>query len=181
MIQPGEIAFAGVSGLDQRMKLIAFWTQRSIMDPFAHEWTLETVRGCPTKDDACEINAVFRRLKETVRYAYHPRGLDRFQTLGATLRLRSGDCDNMTVALNTALHILGYAVGARIVSSDGTAWEHVYGLIGLPRNDPTYALPLDLTVGPDLTPASAVPGFELPLARMAAWRDFWFDFAPLKG
>lgn len=177
-LRPGDIAFAGVSGLDQRMRLIAFWAQQSIMDPWAHEWALETVRGCAPKNDACEIGAVFRRLKDHVRYAFHPLGLDRLQTLQATWRLRSGDCDNMTLALVTAFHILGFQTGARIVSSDGRAWEHVYATIGLPRNAPRGWLPLDLTTGPDLTPASATPGFELPLRDMAAWRDFSFDFAP---
>jgi hypothetical protein len=175
-LAPRDIAFAGVSGLDDRMRVLAWTIQRGAMDAFSHEWTLETVRQCPVRDDRAEVAAVFERLKARVRYTFHPDGTDRFQTLPATWRLAAGDCDNATVALCTALHILGFRTGARIVSSTGAAWEHVYALVLLPRGGASGAwMPLDLTVGLDGTPSSARPGYEVPLRSMRFHRDFHFD------
>lgn len=178
-MRPGrDLAFAGVSNVEDRLRLIAYWIRVSALDPWAYTWTRETVQRLPAKDDEAEIRAVFGRLKRRLRYTFHPDGTDVFQTLRRTWELGTFDCDQGTCAVDTALHLLGFTVGARIVSQDGPAWEHIYSLVGLPRNAPTYPVPLDLVVGPDMTPGSARPGYEVPLSRMAAYRDFWFDFAP---
>jgi hypothetical protein len=176
-VSPGDLVTFTVGGLEDRMKVISYVAWLSIADPFTAEWVSQVTANVRERDDEGEIRAVFAALKARVRYQFHPRNTDRFQTLRRTWEMGAADCDCATIALVSALHTLGFAVGGRIVSGDGDTWEHIYGLVGFPRNAPSQAIPLDLTIGPDGTPRSALPGFELPLSRMAAYRDFRFDLA----
>lgn len=183
-MENGDLAIVGATDLASRMEMLAYWIWRGYTDPWSHEWVLNLVRqpsedlphGCPPKDDLCEIRRVFRALCwPNIRYTFHPRGADRFQTLRRTIELRSGDCDNALVAISTALHILGFKVGARIYSSTGHAWDHIAPTVGLPRERPTKTLVLETTGGPMGTPESATFGWEVPVRGVAAYRDYWFD------
>lgn len=177
-IESGDLVLVGAGDLDSRMQLIARWVQRGYADPWSHEKVAEWCKGLNPMDDRAEIDAVFRELSwPKVRYAFHPSGRDRFQTMRRTVETGAGDCDNSTVALCTALSILGFQVGARIYSWTGDSWDHITALVGLPRNGAKGALVLDPTTGPDGTPKSAYPGFQVPWSTVHGWRDFTFKLS----
>lgn len=175
ILTPGDLFLIKVGDLDDRMRVIAYVIWLSAVSQFTQEWAADATKGVSPKDDEGTIRAVFDALKSSVRYEFHPRGTDRFQLLSATIRMGEGDCDASTIALCSVLHDKGFATGARIVSGDGKVWEHIYALVGFPRNNPRFWIPLDLTVGPDGTPASATPNWEIPLERMATHRDYRWD------
>lgn len=183
-METGDLALVGADTLESRLNMLALWIWQGYTDPWSHEWVLNLMRqptedqpyGCPPKADMCEIERVFRAFTwPNLRYTFHPRGADRFQTLRRTVELRSGDCDNALVAIATALHILGFKVGARIYSNTGHAWDHIAPIVGLPRERPSSTLVLETTGGPGGTPESAVLGWAVPTWSVAAYRDYWFD------
>lgn len=89
----------------------------------------------------------------------HIANLRSVRTLGA------GDCDDATI-LVVALHkAAGFRnCRARIVSTDGEYWAHVYGIVGMPRTQSRELVAFDPTV------KGAVPGWEYPRSR--AVHDF---------
>lgn len=212
-VQPGDMLLFDVSDLDSRMKAITYVTWKSATDTFTIEWISVVTANVPARSDAGDIHAVFETLKRSCRYQFHPFGTDRFQTLRRTLTLAMGvraddpdllakwiaafqrgektgsaDCDVSTCALTSALHDLGFIVGARIYSMDGESYGHIAALVWPIRNseppthpDGTYDtsrwLVLELTVGPDGTPNSAVVGYEIPHASVRGVRDYVFSLA----
>ena len=66
------------------------------------------------------------------------------------------NCDDMTICFGALLRALGFgSVMARVVSTNGKRWEHVYAVVALPKTGrPKRLVPLDPTV------SGAVPGWE---------------------
>lgn len=180
-LKAGDQWLFTVSGVEDRMTALSFAIWSGVTDVTSQKWIADVVKNVQPRDDLAEIATVFAAFKKAIRYTFHPRGTDVFRTMLATLRIGTGDCDQATICLCTALHLLGFYVGARIISSDGKEWEHIFMLVYPRRNVPPPEtklwMPLDLTIGPDMTPASARPNYQVPLASMAAYRDFVFDLA----
>ncbi len=123
---------------------------------------------CEMRDAECEIVALWNFWVANVRYVYDPTEYDLFCTTKMTLLAGAGDCDDSCVGL-VALH---KAVGfercvARIVTVSGDQWEHIYPLIGLPKegSGTMRYVPLDCTV------PGASPGWEYDGVKQ--YRDFY--------
>lgn len=95
------------------------------------------------------------------------------------------NCDQVTVAVDTAAHIAGFRVGARVYQmKPGGVWDHVAPIVELPRMGPAggakHAFVMELTDGPGAPPGLACPecstfDWQIPWDRIATYRDFWFD------
>jgi len=118
------------------------------------EYVIKEQPPCAMKDGKCEIAAIWNFGVLNVRYVLDPDGFDLFCTVRETLEAGGGDCDDTTVLYGALLRALGFRMRARIVSVSGTHWEHVYPVVGFPKERPTQWLPLDATV------QGAVPGWE---------------------
>ena len=79
------------------------------------------------------------------------------------------NCDDHVVLLTSLLSVIGYQTGFRVISVNGQVWEHIYGLVGLPKGSPSPGWK-----GLDTTIPSATPGWE-PGVRRAV-----HDRKPLK-
>mgnify|MGYP001558090128 FL=1 len=62
------------------------------------------------KDIPGEADAVFRFVRDRIRYVRDPHGLEALQTPAATLTLKTGDCDDKTILLAALLQNLGIPV-----------------------------------------------------------------------
>lgn len=179
MAPHGDQLFMGVSNLDERLKMIAYAVQLGLRDPWSREWVLSIVNGCPHANTPgasdCEVRTLFARFKK-LRYQYHPRGTDIIQTLHQSIDMGAWDCDQACVAWMTALHILGYKTAAVVMSSDGEVVDHIWPQVGLPRNNPTSWLDLEMTTGPDGTPYSATIGYSVPYAARKWWQRHVMTF-----
>ena len=181
-VKPGDAVYTGAGSLDERMKLIAYTLQKSVQDPWAHEFVSALVRDLPPKDDMAELHAIFNRLKwPNIRYQFHPRGLDRFQTLRRTITMGQADCDVSTVAVNTCAHLLGFKTGCDILFRPGGPWSHIWPIVGFPREEPRLWIPMELTTGPcadgSTRPQCAQFGWEIPHEFRGGWRRFFFTLA----
>jgi hypothetical protein len=71
-------------------------------------------------------------------------------------------CDDATITLGALHRLVGFqGVRARVVSTNGKYWEHVYPMIGFPKTNPRKWLALDPTV------KGSVPGWEYPKIKVA--------------
>lgn len=73
------------------------------------------------------------------------------------------NCDDTAVATTTLLRHLGFQVGVRVAATGGIDWDHVYGIVGIPKDRPRGYVALDTTV------PEAVPGWE---AKATKRKDF---------
>jgi transglutaminase-like putative cysteine protease len=114
--------------------------------------TAEIVR--PAKSEADQIVAIWNFLVLNVRYKLDPQAFELVSTLRVMLEAGEEDCDGSTVAFGALLRALGFKVRARVISTNGSHWEHIYAQVGLPKQRPTRWLTLDPTV------RGATPGWE---------------------
>jgi len=63
-----------------------------LKDPRMRQIGLEVTRGCPARNDTCELNAIYEFVKQNVRYTGDITDKDTFQTAWRTLQMAGGDC-----------------------------------------------------------------------------------------
>lgn len=139
--------------------------QIPVVEAWGKRFHAPTSQVCGPKQDQCELLAIWEFLVYNIRYVYDIESADTFATLRASLLAGGGDCDDQTVAVCSLARAIGFAsCYARVVSMRGEEWEHVYPLVGCPKDNPQIWIPLDMTV------AGKPPGWEVD--GPAAVRDF---------
>lgn len=131
---------------------------------YGQVFQLPYMQPCAAKDDRCESQALWDFCVLNVRYVLDPAGYDLFATARHTLEAGGGDCDDFVILLGALHKVLGFSVAARVVATQLRHWEHVYLLVGMPKEGSRRWFPLDPTV------KGAVPGWEYP--RSQAVIDF---------
>jgi hypothetical protein len=121
---------------------------------------------CAPRDEACEVERVWDFMVLNCRYVYDPTNIDTFATLKETLNAGGGDCDDAVIGFAALLGSIGFPVIGRVISTKANPeqWVHIYAMVGLPKDDPTKWIPLDITV------AGVKPGWEFP--DIANVRDY---------
>ena len=113
----------------------------------------------------CEVMSIWNFWVTNVAYLEDPPDVDQFATVRYSLERRGGDCGWSTVGLSALLKAVGFRnLRARIVSTDGEFYEHVYAMVGVPKTRSTRLIALDPTV------KGATPGWEFSRSRMV--QDF---------
>lgn len=124
--------------------------------------------GMPTpaaKNDSAELGMIHAFLVKNVRYVYDPEHADTFKTLKQCLHSRAGDCDDIAIAFCALARSVGFgSCYARVISMSGETWEHVYPIIGCPKDNPKVHIPFELTEA-GYRPGTEVQGYK-------AHRDF---------
>ena len=120
--------------------------------------------ACAMRDAKCEIQRIWDFVVLNIRYTFDSKDVDVFKTLRMSLESSAGDCDDALIAFAALLKAVGFDVMARVISSNGDSWDHVYTLVGCPHDNPSKWVVLDPTV------EGAVIDWEYPHAK--ANRDF---------
>lgn len=137
-----------------------------IVEAWGEGFILPQRNPCKTRDEWCEVVAIWNFIVANVRYVFDPSSYDLFCTAEYTLRAGGGDCDDFTILFAALLQAIGFdGTAARVVTVSGTKWEHVYALVGLPKTNPKNWYALDPTV------AGVVPGWQYD--RIVDHRDFY--------
>lgn len=140
----------------------------SSANPFVRRWSQEALAHVPVNSKWDEANAIYRFVRDNVRYTKDPYGIEYIQTPPTLLegihRYRSkreprpiGDCDDMTTLSLSMLKSVGFPVAIRTVGFTPDRFSHVYGLVNV---DGQWT-PID-TVRPDKW-----LGWEAPNVRRA--------------
>lgn len=67
----------------------------------------QIVRDCPSGDRECSVNAVYRYITEELRYVHDPKSRQIIQTPEETLAINGGDCEDLSILMNSYLENLG--------------------------------------------------------------------------
>ena len=71
-------------------------------------WAASVVRECPSGDKDCQINKLYRYVVENYDYYSDPRRSGEFiQSPAETMRVKGGDCEDLTILLVSLLENLG--------------------------------------------------------------------------
>ena len=165
-IYRAEATVKQVADQRQALRLLAELTARSISHQLVFSTAIQITRKCPSRDDACELEAIFAAIKtgdpdvpplmNGFRYVADPRLFDRFTSPVKNLEMgitaaqgggaAAGDCDDHA-SLNAALAAaVGFKTGLRAWGKLGQDYEHVFAVAGLPKRAPTQWYAMDTTV-----------------------------------
>lgn len=111
----------------------------------------------PSKDVRGELGAIYRWVRDNVRYRFDPLGLEWVQSPQRTVIERAGDCDDMTTLIASLCGSLGHAWRFRTVGPSPTRQKHV----AAEAFDGTQWVALD----PVLEPAAATTAPRAELGR----------------
>jgi hypothetical protein len=166
--------------------VIADLIGKGAVDPKIVKAARKITADCDARDDLCELEAIFRAVKEGdsrikglesgLRYVSDPRSTDYY--LGAKKILEecedgacAGDCDEHTVLIASLCAAIGFKVGARAYGRKGTKnFTHVYAVVAVPKQGPwskEYG-----GHGMDSTVADSYSGWEPPEGRVLT---YWLE------
>lgn len=119
----------------------------SLRDPLMRRIGLLVTRGCPARDDTCELRSIYDFVVKNVRYTGDVAFKDTFQSALRTLQFAGGDCDDHSALTAVLAMENGYQFRWRITSNTGASWDHIYGMAGVPKHNPKTWIALDTTLG----------------------------------
>jgi len=162
-----------IKDLDDRIAHLRKLVEQGKRDPAVYVFAREAVnkrcgdKWCvPEKDNAAEARALFKAVRDRVRYTSDIAGIDSYQRPAHTLKFRSGDCDDVSILACSAAATLGLPCRFKVIrTKDSDTWNHVYAQIGFPRRSPTKWVSFDASVNMPF-------GWEAPSHMVAASRVF---------
>lgn len=177
------------------LRVLAGLLQKATIDPLVRGTALKVVRNCKSREDECELNAIYDAVKygdpsvaplrNGFKYVADPRFADYFtspiDSLKSCLKgACGGDCDDAAVLTSSLAGALGWRVGLRAWGPKNSGgFSHVYGVALYPKRPvalgygytkATYgwkrAVALDTTV-PDFNLGEEPPRGEVVTAWLA--------------
>lgn len=83
--------------------------------------------GHPDRRNFDQIaSAIYNFIIRTIHYVRDQHGIERLQTPDATLKLRTGDCDDMVILGGSLLESLGVPTRLKLVGERKGAFSHIY-------------------------------------------------------
>lgn len=179
-----SFAVEQVGDQKQALKRLADLVVKGSIDPAVVNVARAIVADCDSRDDLCEITAIFDAvqrgtdkvpaLRNGIRYVKDPRAADFFQ--GARRLLESAakganraDCDEHAVLVASLCAALGFRSGVRAYGSDPKGeYTHVYAIVAVPKDGPWA--PDYGGHGMDTTVPDAHPGWQPAKGRVLT---FW--------
>ena len=141
-----QLARRIVSGRYDYVRDPATGKQVAVVKAWGSHYRAPPGRACAPRDAACEIRKIWDFVVLNLRYTFDPQDPDTFSTVKESLDAGGGDCDDSTVMFAALLKAIGFSVVARVISTDGSKWEHVFAIVGCSHDNPTKWCPLDPTV-----------------------------------
>lgn len=134
------------AALDELAKL----ARAGIESPYVRATALKIVRDCESRDDQCELGAIFdavregdpavEALKKGFPYRADPKQIDWFSSADRLLKMCEkgacgGDCDEHAVLIAALAGSLGFTPGLRAFGPDPNRDEftHVYAVVLTPK------------------------------------------------
>lgn len=162
-----------IKNLDERVAHLRRLVEQGKRDPVVYEFARRAVnqkcgpRWCvPEKDNLAEIKALFRAVRSNVRYTSDIAGIDSYQAPRHTLKLRSADCDDVSILACALAQSIGLPCRFKVIRTKGSPeWNHIYAQVGHPRRNPKRWISFDASVDMPV-------GWEAPSRMVDASRIF---------
>lgn len=116
----------GKRGILQTVKVMRDLVEQYKQDPQIRSTALSLVAMCPEKDPLAEIGAVFRFVRDSIRYTMDIYDVETLHTPDVVLEIGQGDCDDKSVLLASLLESIGYETAFKVTGYNGPDFEHVY-------------------------------------------------------
>jgi hypothetical protein len=145
---------SGDAGTDQTVSEMERIVKSALTDLNVRDTALAVVRraGITPKNYGGEITALFRFVRDQVRYVKDPVGVELVHSPGEVLKRMAGDCDDKAVLLSALLQSVGHKTRFEVVAVRPGEFHHVTIRVLVAGK----WVPLDPTV------EKAVPGWEHP-------------------
>jgi hypothetical protein len=179
---------------EDALRTLAELTRRASVDPLVRNTALKIIRECASRDDSCELDAIYNAVKygdreipallNGFKYVADPRYADYFSSPVDSLKNAArgaggGDCDDHTALVCALGAAVGWKVGARAWGpKDSGGFSHVYPVFAYPKRPRPVQIngqnfgAFDKVMGMDTTVDSAEVGWEPPKGEvLTAWLD----------
>jgi hypothetical protein len=128
------VAVSGCTILESNNGLFNFDPVIQRADPYiskivTNDITLRTyansiIRESSSDDKESKINAIYRHIVENYNYLSDPEGVELIQTPQETMQVKGGDCEDLTILLNSLLENIG--IKTYLVLTDTHAYSLAY-------------------------------------------------------
>jgi hypothetical protein len=112
---------SGAAQIAASVRHIVEMIEAGSVHPIVLGWGRRAVQGCPPRNLRCEVGAVLRALRASVRYTGDPQRIDLVQAPEFTLATRGGDCASLSIVFAAVGRGIGWNVGLLLGSSNRAA------------------------------------------------------------
>ena len=116
----------GEAGILQTAQVMRNLVNEYKANPQIRELALSLVRHLPEKDALAEIDALFKYVRDCIRYVGDIYDVETLHTPVELLRVQQGDCDDKSTLLASMLESIGYETAFKLTGYNGREYEHVY-------------------------------------------------------
>jgi hypothetical protein len=123
-----QTLLSGDAGVEQTINGMRGLVDEALRDPSIIRLAADIVRNVPAFDDVAEGEALYDWVRGNIRFTKDPVNKEKLYPPAELLKIRAGDCDDISMLLGTLLMAVGYP--ARLVtvaaSRDPEQFTHVY-------------------------------------------------------
>jgi transglutaminase-like putative cysteine protease len=116
----------GRAGTLAVLKAMREITRKGKTNPAVFDLSREIVKNIPPKKWGQEVAAVFRWVRDNIRYIKDPRNIETLHTPEKILEYAQGDCDDQSILLATLLETIGHPARFVAVGFAPDTFSHVY-------------------------------------------------------
>lgn len=135
----------GERGTAQTIQLMRQLVDQALGDPGFVRQAIDIVRSVEAYDDFGEAEALYNWVKHNIRFTKDPVTKEKLYPPGELLKIRAGDCDDISMLLGAMLLAVGYPARLVTVSANPQApaeFSHVYVEAEVPPGSGNW-VPLD--------------------------------------
>jgi len=119
----------GDSGVEQTINQMRALVDEALRDSSVNRLARDIVRSAPAFDDVAEANAIYEWVRRNIRFTKDPVNKETLYPPAELLKIRSGDCDDISMLTGTLLMAVGYPARLVTVAASPSApdqFSHVY-------------------------------------------------------
>jgi hypothetical protein len=121
-----EPLLSGDAGVEQTINEMRGLVDEALRDPSIIRLATDIVRSAPAFDDLAEANALYEWVRRNIRFTKDPVNKEKLYPPAELLKIRAGDCDDISMLLGTLLMAVGYPARLMTVAAGGDEFSHVY-------------------------------------------------------
>lgn len=125
----------GDAGTAQTIAVMRRLVDQALEDPAIVTKAIEIVRGVPPFDEMGEVRAVYDWVRRNIRYTKDPVTKEKLYPPAELLKIRAGDCDDISSLINVFATALGYPSRWVTISTQAdnpSEFTHVYSEVEVP-------------------------------------------------
>jgi hypothetical protein len=135
----------GDTGVEQTIDEMRALVDAALRDPSIIRLATDIVRSAPAFDDHAEANALYEWVRHNIRFTKDPVNKEKLYPPAELLKIRAGDCDDISMLLGALLMAVGYPARLMTVAASPGApqqFSHVYVEAEIPPGSGEW-IPLD--------------------------------------